>query len=57
MRILIWCLFIVMNERSMGCEGMYRYTISSGVRSFLDVLNNSSYGVKLLDVDILVIFR
>ena len=56
MRILIWSLFIRLNERSMGCEGMYRYIISSGVGGFLDVLNISSYGVKLLDVDILVIF-
>ena len=56
-RISIWSLIIGMSGRSMGCEAMFRFIMSSGVRGLLDILKTSRYGDTFLGVGILVIFH
>lgn len=56
MRILTWSLISGMNGRSVGCEGMCRFIMSSSVSNLLDILKTSRYGDILLGVGILVKF-
>ena len=55
-RILIQSLIIGMSGRSMGCEGMYRLIMSSGVSDLLDILKTPRYDGTLLGVGIWKIF-
>ena len=35
--MLIWALIIGMNTRSVGCEGIYMFIMSSGASGLLDI--------------------
>ena len=47
-RILIWSLIIWMTERSVGCEDIYRFTMSSSMSGLLDILNTCKYNDMFL---------
>lgn len=49
-RIVIWSLIIGMSRRSMGCEGMYWFIMSSGVSGLLDILKTSRINDMFLGV-------
>ena len=49
-RIVIWSLIIGMSRRSMGCEGMYWFIMSSGVSGLLDILKTSRINNMFLGV-------
>ena len=45
-----------MSGKLVGCEGIYRFIISSGMSGLLDILKNSRCGDIYLGMGILVIF-
>lgn len=45
-----------MSGKLVGCEGIYRFIISSGMSGLLDILKNRRCGDIFLGMGILVIF-